>query len=175
MRGHARMIYSVLSNGKQPPGNGVIVMRSNIIMKCHFSPTPPRPLPPPLVCLKAAKLFPDPCQDGAGRARGGILNRNRPVLLPETRTPPNPPPEEKKTTQGFIDALPPLSHPLLSAKQAAPYISSLALGGPIWRRIRQALRAETNNAAIIRETAVLSRLASPLRTSETKHKLSTCP
>lgn len=128
MRGHARMIYSVLSNGKQPPGNGVIVMRSNIIVKCHFS-------PPLLVCLKAAKLFPDPCQDRAGRAQGGNPNRSRPGVLPETRTPPNP---RGQKTQGFIRALPPLSHPLLSAKQAAPYITSLAFGGAVWRGIRQA-------------------------------------
>lgn len=52
MRGHARMIYSVLSNGKQPPGNGIIVMRSNIIMKCHFSP------PPPACLFKGSRTFP---------------------------------------------------------------------------------------------------------------------
>lgn len=35
MRSHARLIYSTLSNRKQPPGNGVIVMKCNIIVKCH--------------------------------------------------------------------------------------------------------------------------------------------
>lgn len=34
MRDHAWTIYSTHRN--QPPGNGVIVMKSNIIVKCHF-------------------------------------------------------------------------------------------------------------------------------------------
>ena len=47
MHGRARLIYSLLSNRKQPPGNGIIVMKCIIIVKCHI-----------LVCLfEGSKSF----------------------------------------------------------------------------------------------------------------------
>lgn len=62
MRGHAWLIYSMLSNRKQPLGNGVIVMKCNIIVKCHV-----------LVCLlEGSKSFPGSLSGhGVSGPRGG--------------------------------------------------------------------------------------------------------
>lgn len=81
MRSHAWLIYSMLSNRKQPPGNGIIVMKCNIIVKCHV-----------LLCLfKGSESFPRSLSwHEVSGAQGGNLSRNHPIVLPQTHAFPNP-------------------------------------------------------------------------------------
>lgn len=72
-RGDACMIYCMFSTSKRnwPPGNGVVVINSNIILKCH------------VFFFRAAKVLVIPVMTRVGTAEGGTKQKTS-IVLPET-------------------------------------------------------------------------------------------